>query len=220
MSQQPRMTKRLLDVVEVVGELQRRGYHVEHVEVASTLTRPVIQVSPGAGCRELAGQRTAERIGHVVHHRMEATSQRVSRPVEARMTAAVQTEIPTIADLRRLGTRALATYIRGLWDQRTHEVQNELAHVDRACLNANLDRWIEKQKEHLAEMNEHNDDFSTRGRALFWTARDQFDRAGVEVDRAFRRLQEPQTTSAFAELSTESPPKKPTARSKKKNTQP
>lgn len=68
---QLRMTKRLLDVVEVVGELQRRGYVVDHVEVASTLTRPVIQVTPGAQCRALEGQRTAERVGHVVHHRME-----------------------------------------------------------------------------------------------------------------------------------------------------
>lgn len=69
---QPRMTKRLLDVVEVVGELQRRGYYIDHVEVASTLTKPVIQVSPNTECRALEGQRTAERVGHVVHHRMEA----------------------------------------------------------------------------------------------------------------------------------------------------
>lgn len=68
----PRMTQRLMSTVEVVGELQRRGYFVEHVEVSST-TRPVIQVSPGAGCRELVGQRTAERIGHVVRHHMETT---------------------------------------------------------------------------------------------------------------------------------------------------
>lgn len=68
----PRMTQRLLSMVEVVGELQRRGYDVDHVEVSST-ARPVIQVSPGVGCKELAGQRTAERVGHVVHHRMETT---------------------------------------------------------------------------------------------------------------------------------------------------
>lgn len=133
------------------------------------------------------------------------------------MTTAAATDVPSITDLRKLGTRTLATYILDLWGQRTREVKDELTHIERAALNANLDRWIETQNAALAEMNANVADFSTKGRAIYWTARETFDRASVEVDRAFRRLQEPHAPS---EPPAEPQPSKPKARLRKKNDQP
>lgn len=63
-----RMTSRLLDVAEVCETLDSRGYLIDRIELTS-VRRPLVEVSPGAHCRELAGQRTAERglDGHVRH---------------------------------------------------------------------------------------------------------------------------------------------------------
>lgn len=126
------------------------------------------------------------------------------------------TVIPTISDLRKFGARTLATYINKLWGHRIVEVQDELTHIERAALDADLDSWIEKQNAALAEMNANVADMSTKGRATYWTARETFDRASVEVDRAFRRLQDPHT--AASESPDETP--KPKARSRKKTVQP
>lgn len=127
------------------------------------------------------------------------------------------TEIPTVEDLRKHGTRALATYITNLWSQRIVEVQDESGHLERACLNANLDRWIEIQCEAHEVMKANTNDLSTKGLAAYWTARERYDRASVEVERAYRRLQDPH---APTNPPTEPNPPKSKARSRKKNDQP
>lgn len=119
--------------------------------------------------------------------------------------------IPTIDDLRKHGTRALATYIMNLWSQRIAEVQDESGHLERACLHADLDRWLEHQNTAHDDMRKHNDDMSPKGRVAFWTAREKYDRAQREVDRAWRRLHDPAPVAS-------QPTPQPVPTAKKRNT--
>lgn len=115
------------------------------------------------------------------------------------------TDIPDIPEIRKLGTRALATYVRDVLVNRTGEVDLELGHLERAALHANLDRWLERQRNANSTMAANNDDMSPRGRIAFWTARAEFDRATVEVDRAWRRLHDPAPPEAAPTSTADSP---------------
>lgn len=122
------------------------------------------------------------------------------------------TELPSVAELRKHGTRALATYVRDVLANRTVEATTELEQLERAVLNADLDRWLERQNEAHAEMQANNEDMTPKGRVLFWTARERYDRAQREVDRAWRRLHDAATPVATTTSDA------PLSSSKKRNT--